>query len=78
MMEVRGIGILQMGHVDEAPVALMVELVENPPRLPDPMTCQRLGVAIAVVALAGLEVSAPLKVEAALRRFGLALDCPPL
>lgn len=77
MIEVRGIGIIEMGHVDEAPVALIVELAESPSRLPEPLTCQRLGVAIPVVALAALEVSAPIKVEAALRRFGLALDYPP-
>jgi serine kinase of HPr protein (carbohydrate metabolism regulator) len=68
-IEVRGLGILATRALAEAPVALFVTLDEAVPRMPDrPLPSRRLaGVAVPTVALAGLEASAPIKVELALR-----------
>lgn len=73
-IEVRGIGIVAMPNIPEARVALLVSLDSPPPRMPDaePPVRRLAGVAIPVVALSALEPSAPLKVELALREFGIA------
>lgn len=67
-MEVRGLGILAVAHRDEAPVALLVSLVEAPLRMPEPEMRRIAGVDVPVVRLAALEASAPIKVEHALAR----------
>jgi hypothetical protein len=68
-IEVRGLGILRFPTRPEAPVALLVMLGEAVPRLPDQPWPSRpiAGLSVPVIALAGLEASAPLKVELALR-----------
>jgi len=72
-IEIRGIGVVEREPVQEVPVALLVDLDHEPERLPGPGESRMLaGIAIPVVRLAGLEASAPLKVEAALVLFGLA------
>lgn len=71
-IEVRGVGIIDMATVQEVPVALYVDLSGEPVRLPEGK--DRLAVAgipIPSVALDGHHASAPLKVETALRQFGL-------
>lgn len=72
MMEVRGLGLVDMPHADNAPVALAVDLSDDVERMP-PETAQRsiAGVAIPVVRLAPFEASAPIKVELAVRTLGL-------
>lgn len=74
MIEVRGVGLVVVPNVEEACVALIVDLGEEVDRLPDPKGRALLGIMIPTVALAGFEASAPIKVEAALRLFGLALQ----
>jgi serine kinase of HPr protein (carbohydrate metabolism regulator) len=70
-IEVRGIGIVTMPHEASAPLALVVRLVDTPERLPEAQTARRIaGIAVPEIALAGLEPSAPIKVELALRRLG--------
>lgn len=73
-IEVRGIGILEMPHRAEASMALWVALDEAPVRMPDkPLpTLMIEDIAIPLIALAPFEASAPLKVEQALRVYGLA------
>lgn len=71
-IELRGVGIVQMETAQDVPVALYIDLSGEPVRLPD--GTDRLAVAglrIPSVALDGHHASAPLKVEAALRLFGL-------
>lgn len=69
-IEVRGIGILPMDHLDRAPIALIVTILDTPPRLPDgPRTRRIAGVDIPQVALPALEPSAPVKVELALKHL---------
>jgi len=71
-IEVRGVGIIEMATAKDVPVALYVDLSGEPVRLPE--GTDRLAVAglrIPSVALEGHHASAPLKVETALRVFGL-------
>jgi len=72
-IEMRGVGIVERPRVSDIPLCLVVELDATPERLPDrPGTADIEGVVIPAVALAALEASAPLKVEAALRLYGLS------
>jgi serine kinase of HPr protein (carbohydrate metabolism regulator) len=72
-IEMRGIGIVEMETVQHVPIALLVDLDRPPERMPEPGETRSLaGVAVPVLRLAGLEASAPLKVEAALRLIGLS------
>jgi serine kinase of HPr protein (carbohydrate metabolism regulator) len=68
-MEIRGIGIVEMDHVADIAVALMVVIVETPERLPEARALRHIaGIGVAEIALASLEPSAPIKVEMALAR----------
>jgi len=72
-IELRGIGIVELPAARDVPVALFVDLDMDSLRLPRSGEKRMVaGIEIPVVALAGLEPSAPLKVEAALELFGLA------
>lgn len=72
-MEVRGLGVIDMPCIDYARVALIVDLSDDIARMPADRPEERLiaGADIPVVRLAGLEPSAPLKVELALKTVGL-------
>lgn len=71
-IEVRGIGIVDMPHVDAVPIALIVALGDPVARLPEPGEARRvLGVDVPLLALEGREASAPIKVEFALARLGV-------
>jgi serine kinase of HPr protein (carbohydrate metabolism regulator) len=71
-IEMRGVGIVEMATAQNVPIALFVDLDRAPERLPEPGETRSLaGVAVPVLRVAGLEASAPLKVEAALRLIGL-------
>jgi len=73
MMEVRGIGLVDMPRVDFARVALMIDLRQDIERMPaDPEMRSIAGADIPVVRLWAFEASAPIKVELALRTAGLA------
>lgn len=74
LIEVRGIGLIRQPHIDQAPVALIVSLLEQdepqPQRLPDSLPVRTLcGVDVPVLTLHGFEASAPLKIELALKRI---------
>jgi serine kinase of HPr protein (carbohydrate metabolism regulator) len=73
-MEVRGLGIVAMPHLDSAPLRLVVDLV--PPadieRMPEPRTCTLLDGAVPAIALAPFEASAPAKLRLALRNLAPA------
>jgi serine kinase of HPr protein (carbohydrate metabolism regulator) len=71
-IEVRGVGIVELEAVQDVPVALYIDLSGEPVRLPE--AADRIAVAgipVPSIALDGHQNSAPLKVEAALRLFGL-------
>lgn len=73
-LEVRGLGILDLDEAGPAPLALIVDLDSVPERLPEPATQELHGIALPIVALAPFDASAALKVELALKRFGLPLE----
>ena len=62
-IEVRGIGIVEMPHVADVPVALLIECDAPVVRMPERATRRLAGVDVPVGILAPLEASAPRKVE---------------
>src|SRR4051794_1485630 len=64
-LELRGVGILGVPSLAEAPLRLVVDLV--PPasveRLPEPQSCELLGLTVPLIALAPFEASAPAKLR---------------
>ncbi len=69
-IEVRGIGLVTLPHADSAPIALLVTILDAPPRMPEGSQTRKIaGVDVPVVALPALEPSAPIKVELALRHL---------
>jgi serine kinase of HPr protein (carbohydrate metabolism regulator) len=71
-LEVRGLGIVRVPHVEQAEVALLIELVEPAEvrRWPDRDTVSFLGTAVPRLRLAAFQASAPAKIRAALKAFG--------
>ncbi|MGV3478551.1 MAG: HPr kinase/phosphorylase [Sphingobium sp.] len=70
-IEVRGIGIVELPYREDMPIALFVSLSAPPERLPEPGRSRSImGVEIPCMVLAGLEASAPIKVELALQQIG--------
>jgi serine kinase of HPr protein (carbohydrate metabolism regulator) len=71
-LEVRGIGIVELPTVSDAPVCLAVELAQEIERLPDE-GCRRelLGLDVPLVRIDARAASAPAKVSLALDRLGL-------
>jgi serine kinase of HPr protein (carbohydrate metabolism regulator) len=69
LMEVRGLGIVRVSSLAEAPVALVVDLVPIPEveRCPDPEREVLLGIELPRMRLHAPEASAPAKLRLALR-----------
>jgi serine kinase of HPr protein (carbohydrate metabolism regulator) len=71
-LEVRGIGIIDIAHTADVPVALIVELTSDIERLPDDGRERiLLGVRLPFVTIDAMTASAPSKVALALDRIGL-------
>lgn len=71
-LEVRGIGIVDLDHVRDVPVALVVDLRSDIQRMPDDsQTRLILGVEVPLINVDALTPSAPSKVALALDRLGL-------
>ena len=71
-LEVRGIGIVEMDHQSNVPIALLVELTSAIQRLPDEDRERSfLGIAVPLVSIDAMAASAPAKVALALDRVGL-------
>ncbi len=66
-IEVRGIGLLAMPYVEDVPVALLVRVDGAIERMPERHARKIAGVDVREVAIDPFEVSAPIKVELALR-----------
>jgi len=75
-MEVRGIGLIDV-DAGSAAIALVVDVGTPPDRMPEPRVQKLEGVAVPLVALSPFDASAPIKVELALKRFGLPLEGAP-
>jgi HPr kinase/phosphorylase len=71
LLEVRGIGIVRVDAVAEAPVALIAELVkpEKIERLPTPRTETIFELNVPIIELVAFEASAVAKLRLALRAF---------
>ena len=70
-MEVRGIGIIDVPHVTDSPIALIIDLVESVERMPMTATTRTVaGIDVPVAAVVAHEASAPIKVELALKTLG--------
>ncbi len=73
-LEIRGIGIVEMDHAGDMPVALLVELTSDIGRMPDDSRKRPiLGVSLPLVSIDAMAASAPSKVAVALDRMGLKL-----
>jgi serine kinase of HPr protein (carbohydrate metabolism regulator) len=71
-LEVRGIGIVDVEHDDDIPVALLVELTSDIQRLPDDARERPLlGLSLPIVSIDAMTASAASKVALALDRLGL-------
>lgn len=71
-LEIRGIGIVDMDHVSDIPVALLVELTSDIQRLPDgDRERPVLGLPLPLISIDALTASAASKVAVALDRMGL-------
>ena len=71
-LEIRGVGIVAMDHVDDVPVALLVELTSDIQRLPDDSRERPiLGIPLPLVSVDAMTASAASKVALALDRLGL-------
>ena len=75
LLEIRGVGIVNMAFAAESPVALILDLDVGPSRLPDDiLPATRLyGVDIPTLGFSALETSAAIKAEQALLRYGLGV-----
>jgi serine kinase of HPr protein (carbohydrate metabolism regulator) len=73
-MEVRGVGIVTMRFMKEAPVALAVDLDLPPERLPPRSVRTIAGIGVPAIAVEAFEASAPVKIELALSGHVLPLD----
>ncbi|MCY7397366.1 MAG: HPr kinase/phosphatase C-terminal domain-containing protein [Sphingomonas bacterium] len=71
-LEIRGVGIVEMSHIDDQPVALVIELMSDIQRLPDDSR-ERLimGVPVPLISVDAMTASAASKVALALDRLGL-------
>ena len=71
-LEIRGLGIVDMDHVGDMPVALLVELTSDVERMPDDSRERPLlGVSLPLISIDAMAASAPSKVALALNRMGL-------
>ena len=76
-IEVRGIGLIELEAASGVPICLLVDLDGAPERLPEGEERTEIaGVEIPTIGLAALEASAPIKLELALRMFGLPAEGP--
>lgn len=71
-LEIRGIGIVDVDHVGNVPVALLVELTSDIQRIPDDSRDRViLGARVPMILIDALTASAPSKVALAFDRMGL-------
>jgi serine kinase of HPr protein (carbohydrate metabolism regulator) len=66
-IEVRGIGILAMAHIDDVPVGLLVRVDGAVERMPERRARRIAGIDVRQFAVDPFHASAPIKVELALR-----------
>ena len=63
-IEVRGLGVVAMPHVERVPVELLIVLLDAGPRFPDDKRTRSIaGIEIPVLALGADDAAAPIKAE---------------
>jgi len=69
MLEVRGLGLVRLPYLEQAPLELVIDLVgpSEVERLPEPNTLELLGLPVRHLMLAPFEASAAAKVRLAMR-----------
>ncbi|WP_277998350.1 HPr kinase/phosphorylase [Sphingomonas liriopis] len=67
-IELRGLGIVVMPHVEDVPVALIVRLGGEPQRMPERRQRRLAGIAVPELAFDAFHASTPVKIEWALRQ----------
>ncbi len=67
LIEVRGIGVLKLGHRQPARLVAAVDLVEDEERMPDPAIVEWLGVTLPLFRLSPRPASAAAKVRLAVQ-----------
>ena len=71
-MEVRGLGIVEIPSIEQAPIALAIELVSDMERMPDDSRERTfLSVSVPLVSIDAMTASAAAKVVLALDHYGL-------
>lgn len=73
LIEIRGLGVLRLKPLDEAALALCVDLLPSAEieRLPERRFEELLGIAVPLIAVSAFEASAAAKLRFALRAFSL-------
>lgn len=72
-IEIRGIGLVDMPHETAVPVALVIDIDEAVPRMPEPDRTRLIAdIAVPLFAMAAYEASAPIKVEQMLKTLATA------
>ena len=66
LIELRGLGITRLPFVAPVPVALVVDLVEAPERLPEPRLVELAGIAVPLLEMRAFDASTPAKLLIAL------------
>jgi len=74
LIEIRGIGILRLQALEEAPLAMCVDLLRlaKIERFPERRFEEVLGIAVPLIAVSAFEASAAAKLRVALRAFSAA------
>ena len=68
-IDIRGIGKVAMPAAECVPVALLVVILDSPPRFPEDSRKRRVaGADIPILALSAADAAAPIKVELAIRQ----------
>ncbi|RYD59914.1 MAG: aldolase [Sphingomonadales bacterium] len=63
-IEVGGLGVVELPHVERVPVGLLIVLLDAAPRFPeDKRTRSIAGVEVPVLALSAIDAAAPIKAE---------------
>jgi serine kinase of HPr protein (carbohydrate metabolism regulator) len=65
MIEVRGIGLVKVPHLDRVPLGLVVDLTtsEKVERLPEPQSTTYLGIPVPLLQLVAFHASTPAKIR---------------
>ena len=70
LIELRGVGVIQIDHVASAEVRLIVDLQVDMPRMAEPLYDQLLGVELPRMQLDALQAMAPYRLQIALQTIG--------